>query len=91
MSIDLFEKDPSATLDYPVDWSVHFPNDPLVDSGWAASPSGITIESDSFNTTSTVAWLAGGSPDKRYALTNHVVTQGGREDEHTIYVLIKEQ
>lgn len=91
MSIDLFYQDPSATLDYPLDWSTHFPSDPLTGSNWLASPSGIVVESDSFDNTSSTVWLSGGTLDVRYALTNRVTTQGGREDEHTIYVLIKDQ
>lgn len=91
MSIDLFYQDPSATLDYPVAWDTHFPSDPLTGSTWLASPSGIVIESDSHDDGSSTIWLSGGIPDVRYALTNHVTTQSGREDEHTIYVLIKDQ
>lgn len=83
-----FLQDPQAVLDYTLDWSPALGGDTIQTSGWSAD-SGIMVESDAFDDSSTTIWLSGGTQDKRYALTNHVLTAGGREDDFTIYVLVK--
>lgn len=86
-----FIHDPNAKLDYPFDWSIYLGGDTISASNFSANDPGIVIESDEFDDTSATVWLSGGTVDKRYAITNHVTTVGGREDDWTIYILIKEQ
>lgn len=86
-----FIQDPQATLDYPFDWSARLGNDSIQASAFVAD-AGFTVESDEVvDTSNTVVWLSGGTRNKRYAVTNHITTVGGREDDWTIYVLVKEQ
>jgi hypothetical protein len=89
-----FIQDPQATLDYPFDWSdylVQLGNDTIQTSAFTVD-SGIMVESDAIlDPSNTVVWLSGGVKGKRYAVTNHVLTAGGREDDWTIYVLVKER
>lgn len=86
-----FVQDPQAVFDYPFDWSQVLGNDSIAASTFA-SDSGFTVESDAIlDVAHTVVWLSGGTRNKRYAVTNHIVTVGGREDDWTIYVLVKEQ
>jgi len=73
-----------------MDWSSYLGTDTITFSNWTAD-SGIMVESDSFDNTSATIWLSGGREGKRYAITNHVLTAGGREDDWTIYVLVKER
>lgn len=84
-----FIHDPQAVLDYVVDWSTYLGADTISTSSWTAD-SGITVESDEFDDTSTTIWLSGGTRNHRYGLTNHILTAGGRDDEWTIYVLVKQ-
>lgn len=86
-----FIQDPSAVLDYPFDWSARLGSDPIQTSQFVAD-SGFTIESDTIiDASNTIVWVSGGTRNKRYAVTNHITTVGGRDDEWTIYVLVKEQ
>lgn len=86
-----FIQDPDAVLDYPFDWSVYLGGDTIATSQFIAD-SGIMVESDAIlDPSNTVVWLSGGTKGKRYAITNHVLTTGGREDDWTIYVLVKER
>lgn len=86
-----FIQDPQATLDYPFDWSARLGDDVIQSSQFTAD-SGITIESDAvLDDSNTIVWLSGGTRGKRYGVTNHIVTTGGRDDDWTIYVLVKEQ
>lgn len=87
-----FIKDPDAVLDYKIDWSDWL--EPLTDtiaaSSWTAD-TGITIDSNSFDDDETVVWLSGGTTGTKYGVTNHITTAGGREDDRTIYIKIREQ
>lgn len=86
-----FEQDPQGVLDYPFNWSTALGDDPIQTSQFSAD-SGIMVESDAIlDTSNTVVWLSGGTRNKRYAVTNHILTVGGREDDWTIYVLVKER
>jgi hypothetical protein len=88
-----FTQDPNAVLDYPFDWSVYLAqiNDTIQTSQFIVD-SGIVVESDAIlNPANTVVWLSGAVKGKRYAVTNHILTAGGREDDWTIYVLGKER
>lgn len=86
-----FTQDPQAVLDYPFDWSARLGSDTIQTSAFVAD-AGLTVESDTIlDPVNTVVWLSGGTRNKRYAVTNHVLTAGGRDDEWTIYVLVKEQ
>lgn len=86
-----FTQDPQAVLDYPFDWSTALAGDTIQTSEFVAD-SGITVESDAIlDSENTIVWLSGGTRNKRYAITNHILTTGGREDDWTIYVLVKER
>lgn len=86
-----FIQDPQDVLDYPFDWSAALGADPIQTSQFVAD-SGIMVESDAIvDSSHTIVWLSGGTRNKRYAVTNHILTVGGREEDWTIYVLVKEQ
>lgn len=86
-----FIQDPQDVLDYPFDWSTALGTDPIQTSQFIAD-SGFMVESDAIlDDSHTVVWLSGGTRNKRYAVTNHILTVGGREEDWTIYVLVKEQ
>jgi len=64
--------------------------DTIVDSSWTIDPAGaLTNASESFTTTGTVIWLTGGNRGRFYKVINHVTTAGGREDDRTILVEMK--
>jgi hypothetical protein len=83
-------QDPDATLDYVIDWSTWLGADTISDSSWSAT-SGITIDSDSNTTTTATVWLSGGTPGQTYAVTNHIITAAGREDDRTLFIRISSQ
>ena len=87
-----FIQDPNAVLDYPFDWSTYLGGDDTIQTSTFVADSGVVVESDAIlNPLTTVVWLSGGTKGKRYSITNHVLTVGGREDDWTIYVLVKER
>jgi hypothetical protein len=90
MSIATFIKDPDAVLDYTGDWSAWLGDDTIVSSTWDI-PSGITLDSDTNDATTVTIWLSGGTAGTKYQLTNHIVTTGGRADDRTIAISVKEK
>lgn len=81
-------KDPQATLDYCLDWSQWLGTDTL-GTATCSAESGITISSTSKTTSSATIWLAGGTDGTTYAVKNTVTTAGGRIDERTIAIEVK--
>ena len=83
-------KDPNATLDYIVNWLPYLGVDTISTSAWTI-PSGVTSPLQANSTTTATVWLSGGTVGTRYALTNRVTSAGGRTDDRTIYVKVKER
>lgn len=84
--MQVYRKDPDATLDYMVDWSSWMVSgDSIVSSTWIV-PVGIVKASDSYTSTTATVWLSGGAVGSEYSVTNRVVTTQGRIDDRTIVI-----
>ena len=91
----LLLKEPSATLDYSVDWGADYlSGDALTESSWAVSPAepgGISILANRFDLVSSSVQVGGGIAGRTYRLTNHVVTAEGREDSRSIILRVEKR
>ena len=83
------DHDPDAVLDYGCDWTAWLAGDTITASSWTVSGTGLTIDSDSNTTTTTTVWVSGGTDGTNYDLTNHIVTDDGREDDRTLVLVCK--
>lgn len=90
MTLPLYTKDPNAILDYTINWAPFLGVDTISTSAWIV-PSGITNVTDTKTTTTTTIWLSGGTIGSFYDLTNRIVSVGGRTDDRTIRVRIKDR
>lgn len=81
------KQDPSAVLDWGADWSSWLGTDTISTSTWTVG-TGLTKGVDTHDTTTTTVWLSGGVLDTRVAITNRIVTAGGRTDERTFHVTV---
>jgi hypothetical protein len=84
------DKDPDAVLDYSQDWSAWLT--PLGDTitgapVWTAG-AGLTVVSQSNNTTAAIAFISGGQVGNKIPLACRIVTAGGRTDERTVHLKI---
>lgn len=92
----LFFKDPNAVKDIAIDWTRWLTLTPsgtadtISSSTWTVD-SGITKDSDSSSTTLTTIWLSGGTAGTTYDLTNRIVTAGGRTEDRTISVRVRNE
>lgn len=92
MTIATYDKDPSATLDYSIDWSAWLPSgDTIASATWTAT-AGLTVESSPAPSVASgiaTAWLSGGTAGTRYVVTCQVTTAAGRVDERGITISVK--
>ena len=106
MSLTTIVKDPDAVLPYSINWaSADGTNDGTsADTGWLQSdtiststwsitgPDALLVEdSESESTTVTTIVLSGGTANRNYTVTNHIVTAAGYEDDRSITVKMQER
>lgn len=85
-----FTKDPSDVLDYTRNAAKFLNGDTISSSTWTTE-SGLTIDSQSNNTTSTTVWLSGGQNNCDYTVTNKIVTTAGRTKELSFKLQVRDQ
>ena len=87
------EKDPEATLDFDVDWSVAFNSwlagDTIASVAWTVE-AGLTKAAESNSTTVAKVWLSGGTAGTTYAVTCRITTAStpARVDVRTFRVRV---
>ncbi len=83
-------KDPSAVLDYCIDWSswLNAIGDTIATSTWTVT-SGLTVDSSTNTTTAATIWVSGGSIGKKYVATCRIVTAGARTDDRSILIEVR--
>lgn len=97
-----FDKDPSAVLDYGLDWGLWLQyQETISTSTWDTeiyrnkstnpTPNNLTIDSQSKTNTTTTVWLSDGVDGITYIVTNHVVTSQGREDDRSFLIDVVER
>lgn len=86
-----WEKDPNAVKDYTLDWSAWLAGDTISTSTWTV-PAELTLASDTKTGTTTTVWLSGGGAVGNFRkVTNRIVTVGGRTEDRSFELKIKEQ
>jgi len=90
MAQKYFVKDPSAVLDYRIDWSTWLGADTISIVTWVV-PTGITKAAAANDASSATIWLSGGTAGTTYEVTCRIVTAGGRTDDRTIGITVEDQ
>jgi len=88
--MESFIKDPDAVLDYERDWTSWLNGDTIASSQFIV-PDGITVDSNTNTDTHTIVWLSGGTVGTKYRVTNRITTVGGRTDDRSFLINIKEK
>jgi hypothetical protein len=86
-----FLKDPDATLDYSFDWATWLGTDQITASVWSVDINDAVVGATSFTNTTTMAFVSGGLPGQRVTLSNRITTLGGRIDERSMTLKIRER
>lgn len=90
----IFTKDPTAVLDYAMDWSTWLSTTgPETISTYAVTvdSSLITVSTHSASSGLVTAWLSGGYAGSDYTVSIKVVTSASRTDERSFMVKVKER
>lgn len=87
-----FLKDPQAVLDYTLDWDADdwLGTDTIATVTWTL-PAGITSASTSATTTTATNFLSGGTAGTDYDVACKITTAGGRTDERTIRLQVRQR
>ena len=80
-------KDPNATLDFTIDWSLWLNGDTISTATWTVG-AGITKELDTKTATTTVIWLSGRTLATSYSVSVHITTVAGRIDDRTLTISV---
>ena len=86
-------KDPDAILDYTFDWSAWLGTDAITQSIWLISGGDNSLAQSTASNTETGAtiWLSGGSANRDYTLTNRITTVGGRTDDRSATIQVRDR
>ena len=89
----LLLKDPTAVLDYSIDWGTQYlGGDAIADSSWEVQPDeagGVTIAGSQFDLTHSTVQAGGGIPGRIYRLVNRVVLASGQTDRRSITLRVE--
>ena len=84
----VFVKDPSARIDYRIDWGAgHLGNDIIQSSTWTVTPqhkNAIFAAESSHDGKITTVIIEGGVAGRLYDVRNQVVLENGKRDERSI-------
>jgi len=83
-----FVQDPQAILDYTINWAPWLGADTITLSTWVVE-SPMSSESESKTIDTTTIFLSGGEAGNNYIITNSVVTTGGRRDDRSFEMRIR--
>lgn len=82
-------KDPSAILDYPMDWTDWLQDAEIITASQWTVPTGLTAANPAYSTKATTVWLSSGIPGEVYTVVNRISTSEGRTDERSFRVKVK--
>lgn len=87
MTMTVYQKDPSAVLDWAFSWASWLATSETISSQTVTvSPSGLTAGIPTQADGVVTVWLSSGAAGVRYTVTCNIVTNAGRTDERSIYV-----
>lgn len=86
-----WNKDPSAVLDYEINWSKWLASDDTLSAHTITADQGITVDSSVLATDKVTVWLSGGTTGVTYRVACRVTTANGRTDERTIVISVKDR
>lgn len=86
-----WNKDPSAVLDYEINWSKWLASGDTLSSHTVTPDAGITVDSSVLAPDKVTIWVSGGTVGKTYKVACLVTTANGRTDERTITISVKDR
>jgi hypothetical protein len=94
MVIPVIIKDPAAELDYGFDWATDgwlATGETVTTSTWTVAAGLVQAASGISAGKVTTVWLSGGVAGTDYTVTNRIVTSGGRTDERSLTIRVRQR
>lgn len=83
-------KDPSAILDYAIDWGKEYLADDVISaSDWSVSSDELKVVASSFDERLSQVQLSEGIAGRVYRVSNQVVTTAGRQDSRSLTIRVE--
>lgn len=82
-------KDANATLDYVITWANWLGADTITGAPVWTVDAGLTLSAQSNTTTTATVWLAAGIAGQNYTVACRITTTGGRIDERSFIVRVR--
>ena len=86
-----FIKDPDAVLDYQFNWASWLPSGDTIASVTVTADTGLVVDSSTSTSDTVTAWLSGGTAGVNYRVTCRIVTSGGRLDDRTATIKVRQR
>lgn len=93
----MIRKDPESIEPQGFDWTSFLAElgegEMVSSSSWSVTGSGLELSGSTIvsGNLKTVVTLTGGTPGRKYRVTNHIVTSSGVEDDRSFFVLIEDR
>lgn len=93
MSVTKFEKDPSSTLDYGIDWAPWVSSgETITVSSWSWLVGSLSTTSASISSHTAITFInSGGVAGERHTLSNRITTSRGLIDERSLDIILLER
>ena len=92
MALKTYNKDPSAILDYGIDWTAWLDNQTIVNSSWSLQGDGaLDVLANTHTGTVAMIKFGGGNVGSKYIATNHIITNTALEDSRRINIRVVER
>jgi hypothetical protein len=93
--VAIFLKDPSAVVDYAVDWQTEYlAGQTIIASEWHVAPvesGGLAVVSASHDAGRSQAMIGGGRRGAAYRISNRVTFSDGRNDERSLDLRVEDR
>lgn len=86
-----FIKDPDAVLDYQWKWIDWLPAGDAIASATVIAEDGLTVDGSTSTADTVTAWLSGGTAGLNYRVTCRIETDGGRIDDRTATIKVRQR
>ena len=83
--------DPQATLDYRWDWTAWLDGDTITAATVTTPDASLTITDVTRDDTTVSAWITGGTTGTTAHVRCHITTAGGRQDDRTINLRVRDR
>ena len=83
----ILTKDPSAVLDYQINWADPLGTDTISTSAWTAT-GGVVVDSDSFTDTTATVVISSGVRQATCEAVNTIITTAGHTHQSTAVIRI---